>query len=101
MRIDVANISGQGVIKHIWMTPAFRPPSASTWRSLILRLYWDDEKTPSVEVPLGDFFAMGGYGFYVWGSYAMTVVLIAIEIVAVRARFRAAREAARATSDQR
>ncbi len=50
---------------------------------------------------LGDFFAMGGYGFYVWGSYAMTVVLIAIEIVAVRARFRAAREAARATSDQR
>jgi len=50
---------------------------------------------------LGDFFAMGGYGFYVWGSYAMTVVLIAIEIVVVRTRFRAAREAARATSDQR
>ena len=50
---------------------------------------------------LAEFFAMGGYGFYVWGSYAMTVVLIAIEIVAVRARFRAAREAASATSDQR
>ena len=43
---------------------------------------------------LAEFFAMGGYGFYVWGSYAMTVVLIAIEIVAVRARFRAARMAA-------
>jgi heme exporter protein D len=50
---------------------------------------------------LGDFFAMGGYGFYVWGAYVMTVVLVAIEIMAVRTRFRAAREAARATSDQR
>ena len=41
-----------------------------------------------------EFFAMGGYGFYVWGSYAMTVVLVASEIVAVRTRFRAARIAA-------
>ena len=43
---------------------------------------------------LADFFAMGGYGFYVWGSYAMTVVLVAIEVVAVRTRLRAARMAA-------
>jgi heme exporter protein D len=43
---------------------------------------------------LADFFAMGGYGFYVWGSYAVTVVLVAIEIAAVRTRFRAARMAA-------
>ena len=50
---------------------------------------------------LADFFAMGGYGFYVWGSYAMTVVLVAVEIVAVRTRFRAAREAARATGEAR
>jgi len=50
---------------------------------------------------LTEFFAMGGYGFYVWGSYAMTVVLVAIEIIAVRTRFRAAREAARAASDPR
>lgn len=26
-------------------------------RSAILRIYWDDEATPSVEVPVGDFFA--------------------------------------------
>jgi hypothetical protein len=52
--LQLADISGQGVIKHIWMTPA-----SSSWRSLILRLYWDEEKAPSVEVPLGDFFAMG------------------------------------------
>jgi heme exporter protein D len=43
---------------------------------------------------LANFFAMGGYGFYVWGSYVMTVVLVAIEIVVVRTRFRAARIAA-------
>jgi heme exporter protein D len=28
----------------------------------------------------GEFFAMGGYAFYVWGSYAVTVVLIAAEL---------------------
>jgi hypothetical protein len=34
------------------------------WRFSILRFYWDDETTPSVEVPVGDFFGMG------WGVYA-------------------------------
>jgi heme exporter protein D len=28
----------------------------------------------------GDFFAMGGYAFYVWGSYAVAAVLIAAEL---------------------
>jgi hypothetical protein len=54
----VAEITGPGAIQHIWMTPT------GTWRFSILRMYWDDEKEPSVEVPLGDFFAMG------WGKYA-------------------------------
>ena len=30
---------------------------------------------------VAEFFAMGGYGFYVWGSYGVTAVLIAAEIV--------------------
>jgi heme exporter protein D len=34
------------------------------------------------------FLAMGGYGFYVWGSYAVTFVLIAAEIVLLRLRRR-------------
>ena len=54
----VAEIDGPGSIQHIWMTPT------GTWRYSILRFYWDDEATPSVEVPVGDFFGMG------WGSYA-------------------------------
>jgi len=28
-----------------------------------------------------DFFAMGGYALYVWGSYAVTAGLIAVEVI--------------------
>jgi len=54
----LAEINGSGLIEHIWMTPT------GNWRFSILRMYWDDEKEPSVEVPVGDFFAMG------WSKYA-------------------------------
>jgi len=40
---------------------------------------------------LGEFLAMGGYGFYVWGSYIVAAVVLCIEIFVVRARRRAAR----------
>jgi hypothetical protein len=48
---ELAEIEGPGAIQQIWMTPT------GHWRYSILRIYWDDEKTPSVEVPVGDFFA--------------------------------------------
>lgn len=54
----IAEIDGPGQIQHIWMTPT------GNWRYSIIRFYWDDETTPSVEVPVGDFFCMG------WGKYA-------------------------------
>jgi hypothetical protein len=54
----VAEIRGEGAIQHIWITPT------GSWRYSILRIYWDDETTPSVEAPVGDFFACG------WGQYA-------------------------------
>ena len=54
----LAQIEGSGAIQHIWMTPT------GNWRFSILRIYWDDEKEPSVECPVGDFFGMG------WGEYA-------------------------------
>jgi len=41
---------------------------------------------------LGDFLAMGGYGFYVWGSYVVTALILVVEIVAVRSRLKAARD---------
>jgi heme exporter protein D len=43
---------------------------------------------------LSDFISMGGYGFYVWGSYLVSALLVVIEAVAVRARFKASRRAA-------
>lgn len=52
--VTLAAIDGPGVIQHIWLTVH---PSA--WRRLLFRCYWDDEPTPSVETPLGDFFANG------------------------------------------
>lgn len=54
----VAEIDGSGSIQHIWMTPT------GNWRNSIIRFYWDDEATPSVEAPVGDFFCTG------WGQYA-------------------------------
>ena len=33
-----------------------------------------------------DFFAMGGYGFYVWGSFLVTAACIASEVWFLRAR---------------
>jgi hypothetical protein len=55
----MADITGPGAIQHIWLTPA--PLNKTRW--MILRFYWDDETEPSIEVPLGDFFACG------WGKY--------------------------------
>ena len=39
---------------------------------------------------MNDFFAMGGYGFYVWGAYGVTALVLLVELVALRARRRAA-----------
>ncbi len=52
--VTMADITGPGVIQHIWLTlhPTF-------WRRLVIRCYWDDEETPSVETPIGDFFGNG------------------------------------------
>lgn len=63
----IAEITGPGAIQHIWMTPT------GNWRYAILRFYWDDETTPSVEVPVGDFFCNG------WGEYApVTSLAVAV-----------------------
>ena len=41
---------------------------------------------------MNEFLDMGGYGFYVWGAYGVTALAIAIEVLGVRARLRAARK---------
>jgi hypothetical protein len=52
----MADITGSGVIKHIWMTPT------GNYRLSIFRIFWDNEKSSSIEVPVGDFF-LSGWGF--------------------------------------
>ena len=42
-----------------------------------------------------DFFAMGGYALYVWGSYAVTAGLIAVEVIMLVKRRRNALESVR------
>lgn len=55
----LADIQGQGAIKHIWITD-----SAKAGRLLILRIYFDGQKRPAVEAPLSDFFANADYREY-------------------------------------
>jgi type 1 glutamine amidotransferase len=55
---ELANIEGPGVITHLYYTVTAIEHSRLL-RSSVLRIYWDDETTPSVEVPLGDFFCNG------------------------------------------
>ena len=50
---------------------------------------------------VASFLAMGGYGYYVWGSYLACAVLIAIEIVSVRVRLVTARRGANSAARDR
>ena len=52
--VTLMDVAGPGVIQHIWITV-----EPKRLRDLILRMYWDGEESPSVEVPVGDFFCNG------------------------------------------
>src|SRR5437867_1336942 len=49
-------MNGPGCVKHLWMTTDV---AEFTLRGLVLRMYWDGERTPSVQCPLGDFYGAG------------------------------------------
>lgn len=60
----IADLYGPGVINHLWLTfGTYTYPNSNFWdgapRDLVLKFYWDNETSPSVNVPLGDFFAVG------------------------------------------
>ena len=52
--VTLADIAGPGCINELFITS-----DLPEYRALVLRIYWDGEETPSVETPLGDFFARG------------------------------------------
>ena len=80
--VTLADIKGAGSIRHIWFT--INSPSPFHLRELVLRMYWDGETEPSVEVPIGDFFGTGfeyedvpgghrGQKYQSWVSLPITV----------------------------
>lgn len=80
--VTLAEIKGAGSIRHIWFT--INSPSPFHLRELVLRMYWDGEAEPSVEVPIGDFFGTGfeyedvpgghrGQKYQSWWSLPITV----------------------------
>ncbi len=58
--VTIAAIEGAGVVRHIWFTIAHNDPMHR--RNMVLRMYWDGARRPSVECPVGDFFGQG------WGE---------------------------------
>jgi hypothetical protein len=50
--VQLCDIEGPGTIRHIWMTTSKEP---NNLRSLVIRAWWDDQKHPSIECPIGDF----------------------------------------------
>lgn len=72
----LADIKGAGIIRHMWMTVTDKLSEKNrfVFRDLVLRMYWDGEKTPSVECPLGDFFCCGFGRSYPVNSVPITVI---------------------------
>jgi hypothetical protein len=56
----LADLEGPGCIVHLRDNITSREAHHLQWH--VLRMYWDGEKEPSVEVPVGDFFGVG-FGF--------------------------------------
>ncbi|MBM3497025.1 MAG: DUF2961 domain-containing protein, partial [Armatimonadetes bacterium] len=55
--LEMPQLEGPGIIRHIWMTS--HAGGVGELDTLSLRIYWDGSDVPSVEVPLGMFFAVG------------------------------------------
>ncbi|MBN1476681.1 DUF2961 domain-containing protein [Candidatus Sumerlaeota bacterium] len=56
-RVTLAELAGPGVIHHMWFTAMSDSPRV--YAGLVLRIWWDGEPVPSVEVPMGDLFGVG------------------------------------------
>jgi Protein of unknown function (DUF2961) len=51
--IELANLTGAGLITYFYITDNSK---GNIYRGLVLKIYWDNNEEPSVNVPLGDFF---------------------------------------------
>jgi len=62
---------GAGEITHVWVTIA--SPEMFHLKKLVLRMWWDDEPTPSVEAPIGDFYGLGLGDYFLYQSLPLAV----------------------------
>jgi hypothetical protein len=69
--LTLMDANGPGLLTHIWITVA--SPEAGHLKKLVLRIYWDNEPTPSAEAPLGDFFGLGLGDYHSWESEVLSV----------------------------
>lgn len=56
-KANIMDIKGAGSISRIWLTIA--TPDPYYMRTVVIRMFWDGEESPSVEAPVGDFFGVG------------------------------------------
>ncbi len=68
---SLLDVSGAGVITHIWFT--INSPDPMHLKNLVLRAWWDGESSPSIEVPIGDFFGLGLGEYFVYQSALLAV----------------------------
>jgi hypothetical protein len=72
--ITVLDAAGPGVVTHLWFT--VQSGESSHLKTHVLRAFWDGEPTPSVEVPLGDFFGLGLGEYFLYQSALTNVAPI-------------------------
>ena len=65
------DFTGAGVVTHLWFT--INSPDRMHLKNLVLRAWWDGEISPSVEVPIGDFFGLGLGEYFVYQSALLAV----------------------------
>ena len=70
----VLDVTGAGVVTHVWFTIA--SDDEHHLKHLVLRAWWDDEDSPSVEVPIGDFFGLGLGEYFVYQSSMLAVASV-------------------------
>jgi Protein of unknown function (DUF2961) len=69
--ITLLNDSGPAIVTHLWITIA--SPETYHLKKLVLRMFWDDETSPSVETPIGDFFGLGLGDYFQFESVPLSV----------------------------
>jgi hypothetical protein len=69
--LTLLDARGPGEVSHVWITIASR--EMYHLKKIVLRMYWDDEQSPSVEAPVGDFFGLGLGDYFSYQSIPLSV----------------------------